>query len=196
MRRDHRGAKTARIRATTTPNDQPPVTTDPAPGDVDQHGAHETDPFMVVQTDTTTSSRRVRGSISRRVRGSISRRVRGSAPISPCARHRSRAVGARVRCLACLAAWPSRWAWRPRPAIRTTRALLHHAAAASPRPRCASHAVAPDHRPYVAQPAPIVCQTSLASIDPRTFVSAKRIPPLVHENAVSQTAYTRIYSSP
>jgi Glycosyl hydrolases family 43 len=200
-------AKTATIKATTTPNNQPPVTSDPAtPGTWISTGPDETDPFMVVQDrhyDLFTSSEGLYFTSSEELDFTSSEGLGANIPV------RTAIIpgqwGPVSDALPVLPTWAEPgWAWAPDVQPFGDRDVLYFTTllrGSSPPTMCIGDAVgARIIGPYVAQPAPLVCQTSLGgSIDPRTFVSAKGTAYLLwksDENAVSQTTDTRIYSEP
>ena len=192
-------AATAATTAATTPNDQPPPTADPAaPGTWINTGPDETDPFMVVEDghyDLFTSRE-----------GLVLPPGEGLAANIPV---RSATVpgqwGPVTDALPDLPAWAEPgWAWAPDVRRFEDHDVLYFTTllrGSSPPTMCIGDAVGTSIiGPYVAQPAPLICQASLGgSIDPRTFVSAKGTAYMIwksDENAVSQTTDTRIYSEP
>ena len=183
--------KTAATTVTAAPDDQPPVTPDPAtPGTWISTGPDETDPFMVVENghyDLFTS------------KGGLDANIPVRSAVVP------GQWGPVTDALPDLPAWAEPgWAWAPDVEQFGDHDVLYFTSLlrdSSPPTMCIGDAVGTRITgPYVAQPEPFICQTSLGgSIDPRTFVSAKGTAYMIwksDENAVSQTTDTRIYSQP
>ena len=193
---DHADDQRRRPTTTTIDRRRPrttsrrPPRTRAAPGTWISTGPDETDPFMVVEDghyDLFTSSAGPDANIPVR-----SATVPGQwGPVTDA--------------LPDLPAWAEPgWAWAPDVRRFGDHDVLYFTTllrGSSPPTMCIGDAVGTRIiGPYVAQPAPFICQASLGgSIDPRTFVGANGEAYMIwksDENAVSQTTDTRIYSQP
>jgi hypothetical protein len=173
--------------------DSPPPTADAAaPGTFIGFGGDQTDPFVLAEGGTYFLF--------------TSRQAPGTGPNVPV---RTATVigrwGPVIDALPHLPAWAEPgWAWAPDVHRFGDRDVLYYTAlvrGSSPATMCIGAAVGTRTAgPYVALPAPIVCQfLAGGSIDPRTFVDKDGQAYLLwksDENAVSHVTPTQIYSQP
>jgi hypothetical protein len=171
--------------------DSPPPTADPAaPGTVIGFGGDQTDPFVLTEDGTYFLF--------------TSRQAPGAGPNVPV---RAATVVGRwgpvTDALPRLPAWAEPgWAWAPDVHRFGNRDVLYFTAlvrGSSPAIMCIGAAVGTRiNGPYVALPAPIVCQfLAGGSIDPRTFADKDGQTYLLwksDQNAVSHVTPTQIYS--